>query len=60
VNRRDLIALLGTTALSWPLGARAQQQERVRRVGVLMNVGESSAAGQRAFATFKQTLEGLG
>jgi hypothetical protein len=44
MNRRDLIALLGSTAVSWPLGARAQQQKRVRRVGVLMYGGESAEA----------------
>jgi hypothetical protein len=32
MTRRDLIALLGSTAVSWPLGARAQQQERMRRI----------------------------
>ena len=34
MNRRDLIALLGSTAVSWPRVGRAQQQERVRRIGV--------------------------
>ena len=60
MNRRELIALLGSTAVSWPLGVRAQQPERVRRVGVLMNVGEASAVGQRALALFKEALERLG
>ena len=62
MTRRELIALLGTTAaVSWPpLGARAQQNERMRRVGVLMNVGEASAVGQRALALFKEALERLG
>jgi hypothetical protein len=38
MNRRDLIALLGTTAVSWPLGVRAQQGQHMRRIGVLMNL----------------------
>ena len=36
MTRRKLIALVGSTAVSWPLGARAQQPERMRRIGVLL------------------------
>jgi putative ABC transport system substrate-binding protein len=60
MTRRELIALLGSTAATWPLGARAQQPERMRRIGVLTNVGEPNVAGQCALAVFKQALEELG
>jgi putative tryptophan/tyrosine transport system substrate-binding protein len=61
MTRRDLIALLGSTAVSWPLGARAQQQpERMRRVGMLIGYAEHDQETQARLAAFRQGLERLG
>jgi putative tryptophan/tyrosine transport system substrate-binding protein len=60
VTRRDLIALLGSTAATWPLGARAQQPERMRRIGVLMTVSVDDLDQQNGLAAFVQALQQLG
>ncbi len=59
MRRREVITLLGTAAM-WPLAARAEQSERARRIGVLMNVGADDAEGQARIAAFLQGLQQLG
>jgi putative tryptophan/tyrosine transport system substrate-binding protein len=59
-NRREFITLLGGAAVAWPLAARAQQREQMRRIGVLMNLGSDDAEGQARNAAFLQGLQELG
>ncbi len=59
VARRKFIATLGGTALAWPLAARAQQSERMRRVAVLIG-GTDNPEAQRRYAAFVQGLQQLG
>jgi len=59
LKRRELIMLLGGAA-AWPLTARAQQGERVRRIGVLMASAESDQEGQAYAAAFREEFQKLG
>jgi putative tryptophan/tyrosine transport system substrate-binding protein len=58
MRRREFIALGGAAA--WPLVARGQQPERMRRIGVLMNVASDDPEGQARIAAFRQELQQLG
>jgi ABC-type uncharacterized transport system substrate-binding protein len=60
MRRRDFITLLGGAAVAWPLMARAQQPERMRRIGVVMAYAGSDPNGQVQVAAFRQALQKLG
>jgi putative ABC transport system substrate-binding protein len=60
MRRRDFITLLGGAAAAWPLAARAQQGERMRRIGVLMSGAETDPEYQARAAVFRQGLQQLG
>jgi putative ABC transport system substrate-binding protein len=60
VNRREFITLLGGAAAVWPLAARAQQAEQMRRIGVLMNTSADEPESQARLAAFMQGLQELG
>jgi putative ABC transport system substrate-binding protein len=56
MRRREFITLLGGAAVVWPLAARAQQPERMRRIGVLMGFSSTDLEGQARTAAFVQGL----
>ncbi len=60
LKRREVITLLGGGAATWPLVARAQQPDRMRRIGVLMAVPESDREYQAFLAAFREGLQTLG
>jgi ABC-type uncharacterized transport system substrate-binding protein len=60
MNRREFITLLGSAAAAWPLAARAQQGERMRRIGVLMNLAADDPESPIRLAAFRRGLQELG
>jgi putative tryptophan/tyrosine transport system substrate-binding protein len=59
MRRREFLGVLGSAAAAWPLAARAQQSERVRRIGFLMGLPESDPEGRARVAAFRQGLQEL-
>jgi len=60
IRRREFILSLGGVATAWPLAARAQQRERMRRIGVLMPYDENDPVAKARISAFTQALADLG
>ena len=60
MRRREFITLLGGATAGWPLAARAQQGERMRRLGVLMAYANGDPEGQADVAAFREELQRSG
>ena len=60
MRRRQFITLVGGAAVAWPLAVRAQQPERMRRIGVLMSTAADDPETQLRLAAFLQGLQGFG
>jgi ABC-type uncharacterized transport system substrate-binding protein len=60
MRRRDFIKVIAGLAITWPLGARAQQGERMRRIGVLMNLAADDPEALGRITAFVQGLQELG
>ena len=60
MRRRDFLSVLGGAAAAWPVVARGQQGETVRRIGIILPAASDNEEFQTRLAAFRQALEQLG
>ena len=60
MRRREFIRFFSSTVVAWPLAVRAEQPDRLRRIGVLMSVPESDPEAQAWLGAFSEGLQHLG
>jgi putative tryptophan/tyrosine transport system substrate-binding protein len=60
IGRRKFVAALGAAGMAWPLVTRAQQTDRIRRIGMLMTIAAEDPEAQARLAAFQQRLQQLG
>ena len=60
MRRREFITLLGGATMAWPLDARTQQSDRIRRIGVLINTVDNDPDAVARLTAFRKALHELG